>query len=63
LRALRANPATAGIPAILLTSKASSEDEMKAFDAGFLDFIPKPVQPVRVVSRVKHAFKIIAAMK
>lgn len=63
LRALRTNSATAGIPAILLTSKASSEDEVKAFDAGFLDFIPKPVQPMRVVSRVKHAFKIIAAMK
>jgi CheY-like chemotaxis protein len=63
LRALRGNPATAGIPAILLTSKASSEDEVKAFDAGFLDFVPKPVQPIRVVSRVKHAFEIIAAMK
>lgn len=63
MRALRANPATAGIPVILLTSKASGEDEQKAFDAGFLDFVPKPVQPIRIVSRVKHAFNIISAMK
>ncbi len=63
MRAIRANPAIAGIPAILLTSKASGEDEQRAFEAGFLDFVPKPVQPIRIVSRVKHAFSIINAMK
>jgi len=63
IRALRANPVSAQIPMILLTSKASGEDEQRAFDAGFLDFIPKPVQPIRIVSRVKHAFTLIAAMK
>jgi DNA-binding response OmpR family regulator len=62
LKALKSNPATAAIPAILLTSKASSEDEKRAFDAGFLDFIPKPVHPVRVVARVKHAFNLMKAM-
>lgn len=63
IRALRANPATAQIPMILLTSKASGEDEQRAFEAGFLDFVPKPVQPIRIVSRVKHALALIAAMK
>lgn len=63
MRALRANPPTAGIQAILLTSKASGEDEQRAFEAGFLDFVPKPVQPIRIVSRVKHAFSLISAMK
>lgn len=57
--ALAGNPSTASIPIILLTSKASSEDEQKALDAGFLDFIPKPVQPIRVISRVKRAFELI----
>jgi CheY-like chemotaxis protein len=63
LRALRANQSTEKIPAILLTSKASGEDEQRAFEAGFLDFIPKPVQPIRIVSRVKHAFELISAMR
>jgi CheY-like chemotaxis protein len=63
LRALQANPSTAGISAILLTSKASGEDEKRAFDAGFLDFIPKPVQPIRIISRVKRAIELINAMK
>jgi CheY-like chemotaxis protein len=62
-RALEANPQTSGIPVILLTSKASGEDEQKALEAGFLDFIPKPVQPIRVVSRVKRAFSIITSMQ
>jgi len=63
IRAIRANSSTALIPMILLTSKASGEDEQRAFEAGFLDFIPKPVQPIRIVSRVNHAFTLIAAMK
>lgn len=63
LRAMRANQGTESIPAILLTSKASGEDEQRAFEAGFLDFIPKPVQPIRIVTRVKHAFELISAMK
>jgi len=63
MRALRANQVTEAVPAILLTSKASGEDEQKAFEAGFLDFIPKPVQPIRIITRVKHAFELINAMK
>ncbi len=57
--AVHGNPATAATPIILLTSKASGEDEQKALESGFLDFIPKPVQPIRVVSRVKRAFEIM----
>jgi len=56
--AVQGNPATASIPIILLTSKASGEDEQKALESGFIDFIPKPVQPIRVVSRVKRALEI-----
>lgn len=60
--ALAGNPSTASIPIILLTSKASGEDEQKALEAGFLDFIPKPVQTIRVISRVKRAFELIKNM-
>ena len=63
MRAIKANPETAHIPIILLTSKASGEEEQKALESGFLDFIAKPVQPIRVVSRVKRAFEIIKNMK
>lgn len=58
LRALNANPMTAEIPVIMLTSRASSEEEQKALEFGFIDFIPKPVQPLRVVTRVKRALEL-----
>jgi CheY-like chemotaxis protein len=58
LRAIKANPMTSEIPVIMLTSKASTEDEQKALEFGFSDFIPKPVQPLRVVSRVKHILEM-----
>ncbi|HJV65957.1 MAG TPA: response regulator [Geomonas sp.] len=59
MRAVKANPATAGTPMILLTSKVSPEEEHRALKSGFHDFIAKPMMTVRVVSRVKRAFDII----
>ncbi len=63
LRAIKGNPMTADIPVIMLTSKASTEDEQKALEFGFIDFIPKPVQPVRVVSRVKRVLELTKKYK
>jgi len=63
MRALKANPMTTEIPVIMLTSKASSEDEQKALEFGFIDFIPKPVQPLRVVSRVKRVLELTKRYK
>lgn len=56
--ALKSNPMTSAIPVIMLTSKASAEDEQKALETGFIDFIPKPVQPLRIVSRVKRVLEL-----
>jgi len=53
-RAIKANPITSKTPVIMLTGKASTEEELRALESGFSDFIPKPVQPLRVVSRVRH---------
>ena len=58
LRAIKANPVTANTPLIMLTGRASTEEEHKALEAGFFDFIPKPVQPLRIISRVKRAIEI-----
>jgi len=48
---------------IMLTGKASTDDEQKALESGFIDFIPKPVQPLRVVSRVKRALELSRQMR
>jgi CheY-like chemotaxis protein len=59
MRAIKANPATAGTPMILLTSKTSPEEKHRALKSGFHDFIAKPMMTIRVVSRVKRAFEIV----
>jgi CheY-like chemotaxis protein len=53
MHALRAHPEMTDIPVILLSAKASGEDEHRALKAGFSDFIGKPAMPVRVLARVK----------
>ena len=63
LRAIKANPLTSEIPLIMLTSKASTEDEQKALEFGFSDFIPKPIQPLRVVSRVNHVINMTKKLR
>lgn len=59
MRAIKANPATIEIPIILLSAKASQEEEHRALKSGFHDFIGKPMMAVRVVSRVKRTFDIM----
>jgi CheY-like chemotaxis protein len=51
--ALRAHPETTDMPVILLSARASGEEERRALKAGFSDFIGKPAMPVRVLARVK----------
>ncbi|KIE42744.1 MULTISPECIES: response regulator [Geobacter] len=63
MRAVRANPLIADTPMILLTSKATGEDEQRALEAGFIDFIAKPVQPIRIVTRVRRAFDLLKRFK
>ena len=58
LRAVRTNPMTDDIPMIMLTSRSAPEDEQKALDSGFFDFVSKPVEPERIVSRVRRALEM-----
>jgi len=52
-------PAIENTKVILLTAKATAEEEQKALDYGFFDFVPKPVQTIRVIARIKRAFELI----
>lgn len=56
-RSLKANPATKNLPVLALTSKSLPEDEAKLLDLGYFDFISKPVNPVRLMARVRRALK------
>jgi DNA-binding response OmpR family regulator len=51
-RELRADPATAAIPVILLTARAQEADVEAGFDVGADDYVTKPFSPRELVSRV-----------
>ena len=52
--ALKAYPATAAIPVILVAGTTSVEDETAAFAAGAVDFSNKPFHPAKVLARVPN---------
>ncbi len=53
LKQLRADPATARLPVILLTAKDAEMDKVKGFEAGADDYIAKPFRMMELVVRVK----------
>jgi adenylate cyclase len=52
-RHFKETAATKDIPIIFLTSKTDIEDEIKGFQLGAVDYIPKPISPPVVLARVK----------
>lgn len=50
---LKSSEKTAGIPVIFLTAKANTEDVVKGFELGAVDYVTKPFNPTELLSRVK----------
>jgi two-component system, sensor histidine kinase and response regulator len=49
---LKSNPATKEIPVIFMTALSDTEDKIKGFDVGGVDYIIKPFQQAEVLVRV-----------
>ena len=58
-RAIQSNLSIKHIPVIALSSKSTAEEEAKLLEMGYFDFIAKPINPIRLVARVRHALRII----
>ncbi len=52
VQALKASPATASIPVILLSAKAQGDDVRQGIDAGADDYVTKPFEPLDLIDRV-----------
>jgi two-component system phosphate regulon response regulator PhoB len=52
-RELRADRRTAGVPIIMLTAQARSQDLEQAFAAGATDYVVKPFSPRELLDRVE----------
>ncbi|HZS67006.1 MAG TPA: two-component system response regulator [Burkholderiales bacterium] len=59
-RRLKADLRTAAIPVMFLTSKSEIEDEQQGFDAGAVDYIPKPFSAPIVLARIRTQLKLKA---
>ena len=57
--ALKADPATAGIPVIFITALNDSQDETAGFDVGGVDYLTKPVSPPVVRARVRTHLSLV----
>ncbi len=57
--ALKNLPDTRHVPIILLTGHSDGEEEARAFEKGFFDFLAKPVREATLVTRVKRAYNSI----
>jgi len=53
-RRIKANPETAGIPVIAVTSYALSGDEAKALAAGCDGYVAKPFSPRHLLAKVRE---------
>ena len=58
-RQLKADPATAHIPVIFVTTLSDTEDELRGFRQGAVDYITKPVSPPIVQARVRTHLSLV----
>ena len=62
-RRLKGDPATSGIPVIMLTAKGEEEDIVAGFDAGADDYVTKPFRPKVLLARVQAVLRRGAAQR
>ena len=55
LAALRAEPATADLPVIMVTARSHATDERAAWEAGVVDYLTKPFEGSDLLRRVRDA--------
>ncbi len=55
---LKADDETAGMPVIFMTALDSTEDKLKGFEVGGVDYVTKPIQHQEVLARVTTHLRI-----
>jgi diguanylate cyclase (GGDEF)-like protein len=63
LTRLKASPATATIPVIIVTGLSDQEDEERGFALGAVDYITKPFKNTIVLARVRTHIQIVRQMR
>jgi CheY-like chemotaxis protein len=53
LRRIRQDPRYRALPIIAITAKALKEDREKCIHAGAFDYLPKPIEPDKLVDLIR----------
>ena len=53
MRAIRRDPSHKALPIIAITAKALKEDREKCIQAGASDYLPKPVDPDKLLELIR----------
>ena len=61
-RQLKANPATQGIPVVMVTALSDVQDRVRGLDAGADDFLTKPINDIALMARVRSCLRLKALM-
>ncbi len=61
-RQLKANPATSGIPVVMVTALSDVQDRVRGLDAGADDFLTKPINDIALMARVRSCLRLKALM-
>jgi len=59
-RQLKAAPATAGIPVVMVTARGEEADIVTGLELGAMDYVCKPFRPREVMARVKACLRRVA---
>ncbi|HEU5013240.1 MAG TPA: response regulator transcription factor [Roseiflexaceae bacterium] len=57
IRSLRGDPATSGLPVIMLTARVEESDRLVGLELGADDYITKPFSPRELVARVRAVLR------
>ena len=61
LTRLRSSARTVGLPVVVLTGSGDADAEVRLMEAGADDYVRKPIDPQRLVARIKAALRRVAA--
>lgn len=61
-RRLKKNPETSNIPVIFLTAMTETDDIVKGFELGAVDYVTKPFKTAEMLSRVRTHLKLKRAL-